>query len=214
MEMADEPLRLSLERALAGDAQDRNCFFNAFHLLVARSAEVIARKYVLEDMDRDEIAQECLLKCLNMLNNNPAKLLEIQNWPSWLYRVLSNLAKDHYRKQARLRQYEVLPTPFPGQDDPQSRQSIENMPAPDDLNESREEAELLEKLFERIEQALDKLANPLQKEVFQLYQSGYTQKQIAASTGVKMTTLNNWINRLKTRIREIVQEQCIQEDLL
>ncbi|MDO5675843.1 MAG: RNA polymerase sigma factor [bacterium] len=214
MEMADEPLRLSLERALAGDAQDRNCFFKEFHLLVVRSAEAIARRYALEDMDRDEIIQLCLLKCLRMLNNNPEKLLEIQNWPSWLFRVLSNLAKDHYRKQVRLRHYEVLSTPFPGQDDPQSRQSIENIPAPDDLNESREDAEFREELFERIEQALDKVANPLQKEVFQLYQAGYTQKQIAASTGVKMTTLNNWINRLKTRIKEIVQEQCIQEGLL
>ena len=127
----------------------------------------VAYKMIGDKEGASDIVQEVFIDCFQRLSNG----LVLDNAKSWLYKVTYSKCIDHFRKQKRLHEIEL----------------IKDIGIEDEQNDNHEMKTV-------INQALSKL-NPQEKAIAILYSEGLSYKEIASATGIKFSSIGKTLSR-------------------
>ena len=127
----------------------------------------VAFKMIGDKDGASDIVQEVFIDCFQRLSNG----LVLDSAKSWLYKVTYIKCIDHFRKQKRLHEIELM----------------EDIEIEDKQNEKHEMKTV-------IFQALSKL-NPQEKAIAVLYSEGLSYKEIASTTGIKFSSIGKTLSR-------------------
>ena len=126
-----------------------------------------------------DIIQEVFVNLYYKLNNGS----EIRYPKSWLYRATCNKCIDSLRKQKRF----------------QSIDFAKDLESGDEATEKQEEKAT-------IFQAVSKL-KPKEKSLAILYSEGLSYKEIAAATGIRITSIGKFLSRTLKKIKNELKNQ-------
>ncbi len=189
-------------------------FFQQLDELIVSIAEAATRKHALPGQCRDEIRSSCHSKVLELFYTDVDRLLEVSNWGGWIFRMVQNLVHDEFNAAARRRKYIADPLPQRADDNEDRRNNVENHASSDDAKEELQRKIDEERVRSRVRQEVENIEDPLRRKVFLLYLDCYTQKQIAAQTELPITTVNNWIDRIKKQLVVTMRQYCEQEGII
>lgn len=101
------PDPILVQRALAGSSAAFTCLFHRYYERVRG----FAYRIVLDHSSADDVAQDTFIRAAEKLGT----LRDCQSFPSWIFRMASNAAKDHLRSrsshQRKLEALSVLTEP-------------------------------------------------------------------------------------------------------
>jgi RNA polymerase sigma-70 factor (ECF subfamily) len=134
----------------------------------------VAFKMIGDKDGASDIVQEVFIACFQRLRNG----LVLDNTKSWLYKVTYIKCMDHFRKQKRLNEIELM-------DD------IEI----EDKQNDKHEMKIV------IIQALSKL-NPQEKAIAVLYSEGLSYKEMASATGINFSSIGKTLSRTLIKLEQ------------
>lgn len=181
--------RIDISSELSVPASSGGVEAQAKRLFDLHSASL--RAYVLTTLRdpaaTDDIVQETFVRLLRQMNSG----VPIANPQAWLFAVGRNLAADHLTERARYTSIEE-----PARSAWRREQAD---PAP-----SAEQQCLHSERTTRVERALKRLS-PLETQCLRMRSGGMLYRQIAASLGVTVSTVESALSR---SIRKIMTEAC------
>ena len=176
---------------------------NAFNQLIEQYQQIMYGTVfrLLSDYDTAaDITQDAFIAAYKAIKSYRGEA----SFRSWLLRIGSNMACDHWRRVQR------HPTAslesITGDEEPQSSQTLEAMAATD-IESNPEEYALSHELQATIEQGLQQL--PLeQRTVLVLYDiQGLSYEEVAQTTQTTLGTVRSRISRGRAHLRTILQKQ-------
>ena len=128
--------------------------------------------------DAEDIAQEAFVKAyLEIRKYDPDK----SRFSTWLYKIATNLALDHLRKQKR-------------------KMNVEDVEA---LAEATMPTYLEDEEREELRKAVESLVPPEYRRVIEAYYwDGKSYQEIAELEGVPLNTARTWLRRAKLQLKE------------
>jgi RNA polymerase sigma factor (sigma-70 family) len=142
----------------------------------------ISKIYQDDPEDRDDLLQEMILQLWLAFDGYRGD----SKFSTWMYRVALNTAIAFFKKQKRRPDSEQLPYQFE---------------MADELSPSGEKEEQLA-LFYRAIQELNKV----EKALIYLYMEDMPYGEIAANLGISEVNVRVRLNRIKTRLKEIIKK--------
>ncbi len=162
-----------IKEIINGNAQAYAALVDRYHTGLIIHCESL----VNDRDDAEDIAQEAFIKAYN----NLSKFDNTQSrFSTWLYKIATNLAIDHLRKQKRQIQ-------------------VEDVEA---LAQTTEPAFIKNEECAAVRQAVSKLTPPEYKEVIEAYfWHGLSYEQIAAKMNKPTSTIGTYIRRAKLQLK-------------
>lgn len=140
----------------------------------------ICRIYMDDPADRDDLLQEMTLQLWRGFDSFKGE----SKFSSWMYRVALNTAIVFFKKQKRRPDSEQMPAGFEH---------------PEEQSNAGEKEEQLA-MFYRAVQQLSKV----EKALIFLYMENQSSEEIAASLGITPINVRVRLNRVKTKLKDIV----------
>ncbi len=185
---------LNKEQLIRAAVKGNTEAFERLILSCHSKAYAVAFRYMKNEADASDVLQEAYIKLYTKLKTFSFN----SSFDTWFIRIVINCCYDALRLQKSLR----------GRTDSSFETSEDPLPAPDRiLQDSPEEAILLEERKAMVERAMDRLT-PEHRDVLVLreYQQ-YSYEEIAQILQVSEGTVKSRINRAKLRLGEILKEQ-------
>lgn len=162
-----------IKAIIDGDAQAYAALVGRYHVGLIIHCENL----VNDRDDAEDIAQEAFIKAYNSLHKFDNSR---SRFSTWLYRIATNLAIDHLRKQKR-------------------QVCIEDLEA---LAQMTEPAFLKDEERAAVRRAVNKLTPPEYKEAIEAYfWHGLSYEQIAAKMDKPTSTIGTYIRRAKLQLK-------------
>jgi len=139
----------------------------------------VAFKMIGDKDGASDIVQEVFIACFQRLRNG----LVLDNTKSWLYKVTYIKCMDHFRKQKRLNEIELM----------------DDIDIEDRQNDKHEMRTV-------IIQALSKL-NPQEKALAVLYSEGLSYKEMASATGINFSSIGKTLSRTLIKLEKELNKQ-------
>jgi len=148
---------------------------------LARFAQILGRQRGLRPEDEDEVVQTA---CVRLVTRVPMRLMEIDNLPGWLFRLVGNAVTDVLRSYQRKQKRETsLNAPLgPEESATLEEKTMGGGPSPSDCCATRD---LLRQYTERFLPSLSKD----HWAVFRLYLQNWSQAEIAKELGIPVNTV-------------------------
>ncbi|MEO3405120.1 sigma-70 family RNA polymerase sigma factor [Mucilaginibacter sp. CAU 1740] len=140
----------------------------------------ICRIYMDNPADRDDLLQEMILQLWRGFGSFKGE----SKFSSWMYRVALNTAIVFFKKQKRR---------------PDSEQMPEGFEHPDEPGNANEKEEQLALFYRAVQQL-----NKVEKALIFLYMENQPYDDIAANLGISPVNVRVRLNRVKTKLKEIV----------
>ncbi|MDB5150990.1 MAG: rpoE 3 [Mucilaginibacter sp.] len=140
----------------------------------------ICRIYMDDPADRDDLLQEMTLQLWRGFDSFKGE----SKFSSWMYRVALNTAIVFFKKQKRR---------------PDSEQIPEGFEHPEEPNIAGEKEEQLALFYKAVQQL-----SKVEKALIFLYMENQSSEEIAASLGITPVNVRVRLNRVKTKLKDIV----------
>ena len=153
----------------------------------------IAMKYVKNDMEAEDIAQEALL----LAHRHRATFAGRSRYSTWLYRVAASAALMYLRAKKRRHQSICL---SPGTD---MKEAFDGAPSPLDIASAREELDATADAAA--------LLSPKYREVFEMrFAHGKTDREVATALGLTITSAKTRACRARAQVRERLHQLGVE----
>ena len=139
----------------------------------------VAQKMLGNSDDASDVVQEVFVYLLDRLNNGS----EVRHPKSWLYRATTNKCCDNLKNQKRFQNLE-------------SARDIKN----------EEEIQEVQDIKGAIQFVLSKL-NPQEKALAILYSEGLSYKELAETTGIRLTSVGKMLSRTLKKLEKEFKNQ-------
>lgn len=162
-----------IKTIIGGDTQAYALLVNRYHVGL-----IIHCEWLVNDRDdAQDIAQEAFIKAFN----NLGKFSSAQSrFSTWLYKIATNLALDHLRKQKKIVHVEDI-------------ELVAQVTEPAFINDDERAAVRL---------AVSKLSPPEYKEAIEAYYwQGLSYEQIATKMNKPVNTIGTYIRRAKIQLK-------------
>lgn len=140
----------------------------------------ICRIYMDDPADRDDLLQEMTLQLWRGFDSFKGE----SKFSSWMYRVALNTAIVFFKKQKRR---------------PDSEQMPEGFEHPEEQSNAGEKEEQLALFYKAVQQL-----SKVEKALIFLYMENQSSEEIAASLGITPVNVRVRLNRVKTKLKDIV----------
>jgi RNA polymerase sigma-70 factor (ECF subfamily) len=154
---------------------------DAYAALIDRYKEGLYRhcfKFVRDEAEAEDIAQDAFIKAYVHLDGYDPRF----RFSTWLYKIATNLALAHLRKQKSVRM-----------DEDELDRIISDMPSPDTVA-----------FYEEIHDAVNTLPLHHRTVISMHYWQGKSYREIAAHMGTSVGSVKGWMSRAKKQLKEVL----------
>ncbi len=192
--MGEKPLSTLTDEELASVFRDGNV--EGFNLLVGRYKHPLVNfvyRYLSDYDEANDVVQDTFVRVYHHID----QYKPVAKFSTWIYTIATNLARTQYKKRTKWGIFSSKKT-YEDEDD-LKQEFIDTNLLPDELAEGS-------LLHDRIEKALQELAEPY-KEVVLLYEiEEKSYEEICEITGLNIGTVKSRLNRGRARLKELLKD--------